>query len=230
MTETDATEPQGTKDSTDEKKAQRRKIPGNLPYTSSPGVLQRALDKIIISEKPPVFSPDFLSTVIGANGGASRPIIPILKSTGLLNQSAVPTEVYSQFQTEGGRANAALHALKTGFSELFKRNQFIHRADEKSTVDTIVATTGLPKTDPIVNYIYKTFKVFQTFTAGANDQTDTQQATQSNSEKSEDTNRSSTISIHDKIGLVYNINIVLPETTNIDVYNAIFRSIKGNMM
>jgi hypothetical protein len=33
-----------------------------------------------------------------------------------------------------------------------------------------------------------------------------------------------------EIGLVYNLNIVLPETTNIEVYNAIFRSLKANML
>lgn len=94
--------------------AARRKIPGGLPYTSSPGVLHRVLEKILTSEKPGVFTADFLGTVMDATGGASRPIIPIPKATGLLNQTGAPTELYAQFQTEAGRAAAALQALRNG--------------------------------------------------------------------------------------------------------------------
>lgn len=64
----------------------RRRIPGNLPYTTSSGVLKTALDKIPDAEKPEVFSTDFLATVLGVRGGPARPIPPILKSTGLLER------------------------------------------------------------------------------------------------------------------------------------------------
>ena len=33
-----------------------------------------------------------------------------------------------------------------------------------------------------------------------------------------------------RLQLAYNINVVLPETTNVEVYNAIFRSLKGNLL
>lgn len=126
-------------------KAARRKIPGGLPYTPSPGVLRRVLEKIPTSEKPSVFTADFLGTVMEATGGASRPIIPILKATGLLSQTGAPTELYSQFQTETGRANAALQALRNGFGEIFRRNQYAHRAEEPALIDVIVSITGLPR-------------------------------------------------------------------------------------
>ena len=103
-------------------KTVRRKIPGGLPYTSSPGVLRRVLEKIPTSEKPGIFTSDFLGTVMETRGGAARPIIPILKATGLLSQTGAPTELYAQFQTEAGRATAALQALRNGFGEIFRRN------------------------------------------------------------------------------------------------------------
>ena len=49
-------------------KTARRKIPGGLPYTSSPGVLRRVLEKIPTSEKPGTFTYDFLGTVMEARG------------------------------------------------------------------------------------------------------------------------------------------------------------------
>ncbi len=188
------------------------------------------LERIPTSEKPGIFTSDFLGTVMGATGGAARPIIPILKSTGLLNQTGAPTELYAQFQTEAGRPAAALQALKNGFGEIFRRNQYAHRADESALIDVIVAITGLPKKEGIVRYILTTFQAFQEQAklaredgAGA-DLTDTGQP--SDVAPPLDANVGGT----GRLQLVYNINVVLPETTNVEVYNAIFRSLKGNLL
>ncbi|MES0212206.1 DUF5343 domain-containing protein [Mesorhizobium sp. M0028] len=209
-------------------KAVRRKIPGNFPYTSSPGVLRKVLEKIPVSEKPSVFTTDFLGTVMGATGGAARPIIPIMKAVGLLSQSGSPTELYSQFQTGGGRANAAAQALRNGFPEIFKRNTFAHKAEESAIVDLIVAVTGLPKSDAIVRYILLTFQALQDYAKNASEAKSAeadvrQEAPAANgAEVSKDKSQG--------INLVYNINVVLPETTNVEVFNAIFKSLKGNLL
>lgn len=213
-------------------KTVRRKIPGGLPYTSSPGVLRRVLEKIPTSEKPGVFTSDFLSTVMEASGGASRPIIPILKATGLLNQTGAPTELYSQFQTEAGRSNAALQALRNGFGEIFRRNQYAHKADEAALIDVIVAITGLPKRDSIVRYILTTFQALQDYAKTARE--DSKADEQGLEDSLHDQKTSPDDRILDggsgRLQLAYNINVVLPETTNIEVYNSIFKSLKANLL
>ena len=215
-----------------EEKAPRRRIPGNMPYTGSPGVLQRVLEKIPTAEKPTTFSQDFLTTVLGITGGSSRPIVPILKATGLLNQGGVPTELYAQFQTERGRPASALQALRAGYSEIFKRNQYAHRAEPDALTDVIVAITGLPRTDTIVRYILNTFQTFQSFarTAPEEIQQPTSTEAPAGNEPLEQTDVRTGVRSAHKVGLVYNINVVLPETTNIEVYNAIFRSLRTNML
>lgn len=213
-------------------KSLRRKIPGGLPYTSSPGVLRRVLEKIPTSEKPGIFTSDFLGTVMETRGGAARPIIPILKATGLLNQTGAPTELYAQFQTEAGRATAALQALRNGFGEIFRRNQYAHRADEPALVDVIVAITGLPKKEGIVRYILNTFQVFQDYAKQAREDVKVDEGGDAPPSydvpppPSVDQNSGGTGRLH----LVYNINVVLPETTNVEVYSAIFRSLKANLL
>jgi Family of unknown function (DUF5343) len=210
----------------------RRKISGNLPYTSSPGVLRRVLEKIPTSEKPSIFTSDFLGTVMQTTGGASRPIIPILKATGLLSQTAAPTELYAQFQTDAGRSKAALLALKGGFSEIFRRNQYAHKAEESALIDVIVAITGLPKKDGIVRSILTTFQAFQDYAKQAredvvaDEQVDLGTAQGASSLPALD----QTIESSGRIQLSYNINVVLPETTNVEVYNAIFKSLKANLL
>ena len=213
-------------------KTARRKIPGGLPYTSSAGVLRRVLGKIPTSEKPSIFTSDFLGTVLNATGGAARPIIPILKSTGMLNQNGSPTELYSQFQTESGRPNAALQALRNGYAEIFKRNTYAHKADEAALADVIVQVTGLPATDQIVRYILATFQSFQELAKGAKEGQVDEAAGDSRTggEDNDGSGERGPDVRAGKLNLAYNINVVLPETTNVEVYNAIFRSIKGNLL
>jgi hypothetical protein len=212
-------------------KGERRKIPGNFPYTSSPGALKRALEKIPTSEKPGIFNTDFLETILGVTGGSGRPIPSILKAAGFLSGNGNPTELYAQFQTESGRSAAALQALKNAFAEVFRRNQYAHRADDAALLDIIVAVTGLPKTDSIVRSVLNTFQVFQGYAKNARE-VDVPPSDQAERPANSLGNESTTIANNTSsaLGLVYNINIVLPETTNIEVYNTIFRSIKGNLL
>jgi hypothetical protein len=211
----------------EDKPGERRTIQGNLPYTSSIGVLKRVLEKIPVSEKPSTFNNDFLSTVLGASGGASRPVIPILKKAGLLGSDGTPTELYSQFQTEGGRPAAALQALKNGFAEIFRRNQYAHKADQEKVRDLIVAVTGLPKTEPIVKSIFNTFEVFQEFAKAAVDDAAVPGIP---NEAPNDISNAKPHSEARELSLAYHFNIILPETTNIEVFNAIFRSLKENLI
>lgn len=213
-------------------KTARRKIPGGLPYTSSPGVLRRVLEKIPTSEKPGTFTYDFLGTVMEARGGAARPIIPILKATGLLNQTGAPTELYAQFQTDAGRPVAALQALRNGFGEIFRRNQYAHKAEEAALIDVIVAITGLPKKEGIVRYILTTFQAFQEYAKQARE--DAKLDDGGDAPPSYDTPPPPPMNQNGgaagRLQLAYNINVVLPETTNVEVYNAIFRSLKANLL
>jgi hypothetical protein len=131
----------------------------------------------------------------------------------------------------GGRSQAAYEGLKHAFSELFKRNEYIHKADESAVKDTIVEITGLKKNDPIVRLMYASFDGVRGFINSSVSKNDSEE------EKSEtDTPRqpvetdSDRLLIGGGIGLSYQINIVLPETENIGVFNAIFKSLRENLL
>jgi hypothetical protein len=110
---------------------------------------------------------------------------------------------------------------------LFQRNEFIHKANEPEVRDNIVAITGLTKNDVYVKYIGSTFKVVRDFITG-------DPATHPKVEPAtatEDTPPSTFVGGGAaRVGLVNNINIVLPESTNINVYNLIFQSLRGNLL
>lgn len=155
-----------------------------------------------------------------------------MKATGLLNQTGAPTELYAQFQTDAGRPAAALQALRNGFGEIFRRNQYAHKAEEAALIDVIVAITGLPKKEGIVRYILTTFQAFQEYAKLAREDATADQ--QSDASQSPDAPAASPADQSGggagRLQLAYNINVVLPETTNVEVYNAIFRSLKANLL
>ena len=168
-----------------------------------------------------------MGTVLGIRGGSARPIPPILKRVGLLNSDNSPTELYSKFKSDSSRAGAALQALRNGFAEIFKRNEYAHKESDDRLRDLVVEVTGLAKTDPIVGLISNTFNTFRDYAKGAPDSPAVSTAAQDNPNGAPLPNGAGE---SPKFSLVNTINVVLPETTDLQVYNAIFRSIRENLM
>ena len=57
-------------------------------YLTAYNNISKALDRIRQAQVPPRFSQDFLETTLDLSGGSARPVIPFLKRTGFLAQTA----------------------------------------------------------------------------------------------------------------------------------------------
>ncbi len=204
-----------------------RNIGGNIPYVSSPGPFRKALEGIITAEKPDHFNVNFLDTILSLSGGSARAIPPQLKKMGFLAADGSPTERYMQFRTESGRSRAALAGLKEAFDDLFKRNSYAHREDESGVKDIIVEVTGLTKGDRIVGLMYQTFDAVRQH-IGKDVEAEVKLPAQV--KDLENSNEPSFRNEEKQIGLSYNINIVIPETDDVAVLNAIFKAVKDNLL
>ncbi|NML74534.1 DUF5343 domain-containing protein [Rhizobium sp. S-51] len=214
--------------SANSEKTERREIKGGIPYTASPGVFKKALETIITAERPDKFNPNFMETILGIRGGAARAVPPLFKKMQFIGADGTPTPLYSKFKTEGGRSQAAFEALKSAFGELFKRNEYIYRADEGAVKDVLVEITGLKRNDPIIRQMQATFDSIRSFIdsepSKVNDERHDENSTSLNQSAAEHAGAKL------KLGLSYQINIVLPETENIAVFNAIFKSLRENLL
>ena len=211
----------------------RREIPGNLPYLTASGTLKKALDRLVEAQRPEKFSTDFLENVLKLTGGSARATIPILKKMGFLNSDGTPTELYAKFRTSGGQGGAALQGLKNAFPEIFRRSEYAHSADDGKLKDIIVEITGLKPSEPVAMAIRSTFNVIKSYVpAGLELGNAAPEPTSIEPDEVPDARPGSTSSADGGTGirLAYNINIVLPETSDLTVLNAIFRSIKENLM
>lgn len=207
--------------------ASRRAIPGNFSYTPSHGRLRDALNGIIRAERPDKVSGDFVETVLGISGGSGRAIPPILKRIGFVSSDGTPTDLYAKFQSESARSQAALEGLRAGFGELFKRNTYAHKLSEPEVRDLLVEITGLKKDNQTLGAILGTFEAIRGFVK-EDAKIAPQREEQNDLGKSDPASREGLANA--AFGLSYQINIVLPETSDISVFNAIFRSLRENLL
>ncbi|RYF34528.1 MAG: hypothetical protein EOO38_29450 [Cytophagaceae bacterium] len=120
--------------------------------------------------------------------------------------------------------------MRNGFPEIFRRNSYAYNASEGALVDILVAITGLTKSDRILRFMLQTFQCFQDYVKGAKLE---QLPAEIPSERAGDGGEARNHVPPEQgkgLQLAYNINVVLPETTNIEVFNAIFKSLKGNLL
>lgn len=205
----------------------KKEVGGNFSYTNSPGRFKDVLEALIKADRPDKFNRDFMETVLNIKGGTVSSFPPILKRLGFLNSDNTPTDLYGQFQSESGRSSAALQGLENGFAELFKRNTHIAKATDEKVKDYLVQITGRTKSDQAVKAILGTFNAVRSFISDDHKVTAVEAKDEGQKEDLGSHGDSSGLS---GLGLSYHINIVLPETSDISVFNAIFKSLRENLL
>lgn len=213
--------------------SKRKPVPGDFSYTTTPGKLKSALQAMTVADRPEHVDKDYISAYLGVSGGSATPIPPILRKVGFLGSDNRPTDWWAKFQSEGSRGAAALEGLRKGFPEIFKRHTYAHTLDESKVKDILVEITGRTKSDPVIAQIYGTFDAFRSFIpkgfqGGAETQVNDLGgvgAGEGAGDAGGDAGGAA-----GRLGLSYHINIVLPETKDIAIFNAIFQSLRQNLL
>ncbi|MDB4978371.1 MAG: hypothetical protein JWM56_557 [Candidatus Peribacteria bacterium] len=203
----------------------------NVPYVNAYGIITKTLEKIKTASTPDRFTQDFLSTKLALKGGSARPIIPFLKRTGFLNADGTPTDLYKEFRNEQLRPHAAAQGIRKGYAALYEINEYVHDASDAELKGVIVQATGLDASSSSVKSIIGSFKALRSL---ANFD-DINEKDVLESEPTPDFEQKfSPIKEVDKksidIKLGYTINLNLPATSDIAVFNAIFKSLRDHLI
>lgn len=199
------------------------------PYINAYGNISKALKKIQEAATPPRFTQDFLATKLDLKGGSPKPLIPFLKRTGFLGGDGVPTDLYRRFRNSSERGKAAFEALQKGYSSLYEVNEYIHAASEKDLRGVVVQVTGLEADSPTVKSIIGSFKALKEFASFDGEET-TEEEEEKEEVASETSEKSSHVILKKGLGLSYTINLNLPATSDITVFDAIFKSLKEHLL
>jgi len=228
------TEPQVELKAISEKplKAKKAEIPDGLAYVNAPGQLKEVLEKIIIASKPDKLTLNYLADVWNFKSSTFRQVHSSLKKFGFLEGDGKPTDLYSKFRSDTNRSDAALAALRQGFPDVFKVREYAHKIGDKEVFDTLVELTGREKSDQTLKAIAGTFRTIASYVG--EDLATHSKSNDVDPEYQPDHQSKGASLINQRdvngISLAYNINIILPESTNIEVFNVIFRSLRENLM
>jgi hypothetical protein len=208
----------------------------NPPYMNAYGNVTKILNKIKEAKTPDRFSQDYLDTVLGFSGGGARPFISLGKRIGLLNADGTPSDLYHRFRNPAQSEQAAAEMIKKGYPSLFRRNEYAHRLNKADLTGLLMEITGLDSTSPTLNSMVNTFEALKGFAnfelEGLADGQGAREGTVMNGAAEQPApslpgGRSETAALPIKFS--HNIYINLPDTTDMNVFNAIFRSMKEHL-
>ena len=191
---------------------------------SKTGSLVEFLGLIKTAGVPERVTFEFLKT-LGLKSSNDRPVIPVLKGIGFLDANGAPTELYRAYRTDRG-SRVLAEALRNAYSDIFLANTRAHTLSVEKVKSIIAGKTTKP--DATVERIARTFLSLAKaadFSAGLEETKDVHPQ----QEKEEVEAPQKQIPIKTPY-FHYNIQIHLPTTTDITVYNAIFRSLRESLL
>jgi hypothetical protein len=196
------------------------------PYVDAYGLLKELFSKIKEASVPPKFTQDFLSTVLGLKSSSYRPMIPFLKKLGFIDQANVPTKVYLDYRDEGKSEMIMAQQIKSTYSQLYSAHTYAHKLTKEQILSKLSSVLGTSKDDKTIPKVAATFLELCKL---ANFEGEIQTPTLE--QKETITNGEPVLPLSPtKIGISYTINLNLPATTDIEVFNAIFKSLKENLL
>lgn len=198
----------------------------NPPYLSAYGTITRALERLKKASTPEKFSQDFLATKLDMKGGSPKQVIPYLKRVGFLQSDGTPTELYLQFRNDAQSGAAAAEALRKGYQSLYDVNEYIHDASDSDILGTILQVTGAEEGSKTASAILGSFKALRAFADF--DAKPVSIATQTDVDSESLPSGDQPLLGDLRIG--YTINLHLPPTSDIAVFNAIFKSLQEHLL
>lgn len=205
-------------------------------YTQKASAIPAYFDALLDAQPPERFSIKFLEN-LGFTSTNDRLFIGILKDLGLLSADGVPEQSYYEFMDRSQSKIVLATAIREAFGDLFAVNT---KANELSTTDVKNKLRTLyagKKTNNTIDRIAKTFTAlceyadFSKPPSAAKEnvaEEKTEKKDQNQTKKPERTIQT----VNEAISLdslQYHINIVLPDTRDQAVYDAIFRSLREHL-
>lgn len=211
----------------------------NLPYSTSVGTLEKILEKIKTASVPERFTQDFVNTKLAMKGGTANACIPFLKKLGFVGTDGVPSDLYREFRNPKKSRTALGKAFRKVYARLYEMNEYVHDADDNEVLGLIVECTGGEKSSASTKYTLATFNMLRKhadFEEGIeevlNQEVGEEPSDQGPNQFSYSLPHSQQPSPSQSkgINLSYTINLNLPATKDIEVFNAIFKSLKQHLL
>lgn len=202
-------------------------------YTQAYGSFKEFFTRIRDAQAPDKFVQQILKDW-GYKSNNHRPYIPLLKSLGFLSSDGTPTQRYHEYRNHSKSRAIMGDALKEAYSDIFLIKAHPTSADKPLIEGKFKSYHNA--SDNVAKLHTNTFYALLELAdlsqpsnkvAAVKDAVTTEKEDISNNEDSASGKLELPIG---KVGLHYNIQIHLPATKDVEVYNAIFKSLKEHLI
>ena len=211
----------------------------SVPYLASPGNVSKAFSAIQFAATPEKVSHDFVKTVLKIPGSSGDQMTALLRRLGFAASDGTPTELYRQYRNPETARRAMAQAIRSTYTDLAKRNEFFFKASDEKLRGIIAEATGESAESRPLGLMFSTLKnliALADFDAGKPNIVESQinlpnkekQADQLSGQKRATGGDPKSEGLRMNLG--YTINLNLPATTDIEVFNAIFKSLKEHLL
>lgn len=206
----------------------------DYPYLASNKNVSQVFERVRTAAKPPKFTIAFMKQ-LGFTSSNDSAYPSLFKKLGFSTDDGTPTIYYDNLRDSSTAKIILAERIRELYGELFTINTRIYEAPDEEVKGAISRVTG--KDEQGVSRIFNTFKALcaNADFSGVALQSDKKFSKKESSSKIvEETSSTPGNRIIPSIGIQpdfhYNIQIHLPATTDISVYNAIFKSIRENLL
>ncbi len=201
-----------------------------LPYLVTNKRLPDLFSKVQTAGVPEKFTFEFLKK-LGFTSSNDRALPSLLKKLGFLDQSGSPTPRYNAYRHKAKAGAVLAEALRELYRELFALDEDAHKAKREELLGMVSRVTG--QEQRYVAMIASTFSALCSLadfdSAPAEIEPETAEEVAETVGKQGTGEEAARRQGH-AIAFRHNIEIHLPATTNIAVYNAIFKSLRDHLL
>lgn len=205
----------------------------NVPYMPSVKNLNAILDKIQHAGVPEAFGYDFLRD-LGFTSSNDRSVVKVLKYIGMLDSSGRPQTSYREFTNHTKAKGILAGRLRTAFDDLFLAHKNAQDMSVEALKGWFKSKTGVG--DAVAKKIATTFKTLASYADFKNAEQPAVEIPEKDAEGSNPPPKQinspppppSKPAALD-LGLVYRIEVHLPDTQNVETYRAIFRALREEL-
>lgn len=197
--------------------------------------LAKILDAVQKAGVPEVFNLDFLKD-LGFTSSNDRPVIKVLKYLGMLDSAGRPQKPYREFVDHTKAKGVLARRIREAFDDLYLSDKNAHTKSAEQLKGWFKTKTGA--SDAVAKKIASQFKALASY-ADFNAEAATEPKPAETAHEQEQPEvpvekpplkpvRSPSEPL--ALGLVYRLEIHLPDTQNVDTFRAIFRALREELM
>lgn len=197
-------------------------------YTSAYGKIPEFFGKLRDGQAPEQFTNQLLKD-LGYKSTNHRAYVPLLKALGFLSPDGKPSSRYSEYRDHSNSKRVMGEALKEAYSDIFLIKESPTSSDKNTIQGKFKSyhNVGDAAAKQMTNTFYALLSLAD---LDSKESPKTSEAEKLTTEVPlSNSNPATEIPVSPAPGLHYNIQVHLPATKDIEVYNAIFKSLKEHL-